>query len=75
MSLRRKNHIARKGLDCPDVAFYGLHTAGLTRRSPNPFGNGCDQSATISKLSDHGFESLTTRLLPLDQNKKLNWEV
>jgi hypothetical protein len=39
---------------------------------PNPFGNGCDQSATISELSDHGFESLTTRLLPVDQNKKLN---
>jgi hypothetical protein len=43
--------------------------------SPNPFGNRCDQSATISKLSDHGFESLTIRLLALDQNKKLNWEV
>jgi hypothetical protein len=39
---------------------------------PEPFGNKCDQSATISKSSDHGFESLTTRLLALDQNKKLN---
>ena len=57
--------------DCPDVAFYGLHTAGPL---PNPFGSKRDQSATISKLSDHGFESLTTRLLALDQNKKLNWK-
>jgi hypothetical protein len=43
-----------------------------TPPAPNPFGNKCDQSATISKLSNHGFESLTTRLLALDQNKKLN---
>jgi hypothetical protein len=62
-----KNHNARKSRHCPDVAFYGLHTAG-----PEPFWSRSDQSATISNLSDHGFESLITRLLPLDQNKKLN---
>jgi len=69
--MRRKNHNARNSRDCPDVAFYGLHTLAPAA-VPNPFGNRCDQSATISKLSDRGFESLTTRLLPLDQNKKLN---
>jgi hypothetical protein len=43
--------------------------------SPNRSGTDATKSATISKLSDHGFESLTTRLLALDHNKKLNWEV
>jgi hypothetical protein len=41
---------------------------------PNPFGNRCDQSATISKLSDHGFESLTTRLRP-GSNAGQNWKL
>jgi len=54
--------------DCPDVAFYGLHKP----RAPNPSQNKRDQPATISKSSDHGFESLTTRLPALDHNKKLN---
>jgi hypothetical protein len=43
-----------------------------TPPAPNAFWSRSDQSATISNLSDHGFESLITRLLPLDQNKKLN---
>jgi len=41
---------------------------------PNPGGYECDQLATISKLKDGGFESLTTRLRPahmLELNKQL----
>jgi hypothetical protein len=40
--------------------------------APEPLRERMRPPATISKLSDHGFESLTTRLLPVDQNKKLN---
>jgi hypothetical protein len=47
-------------------------TTPVRRAAPNQFGNKGDQSATISKLSNSSFESLTTRLLPVDQNKKLN---
>jgi hypothetical protein len=56
----------------PMSPFMASNTPATGHRCPNPFGNRCDQPATISELSDHGFESLTTRLLPVDQNKKLN---
>jgi len=62
---------ARKNTGCPDVAFYGLHYPARpsvdepARKRMRPIG-------TIYELSDPRFESLTTRLLPIDQNKKLN---
>jgi hypothetical protein len=62
---------AKAGI-APMLPFIASTPPAWYRCPANPFGNGCDQSATISKLSNHGFESLTTRLLPVDQNKKLN---
>jgi hypothetical protein len=61
--LAAKDHSSGKTPDCPDIAFYGSHHAGPARR-PNPQAPECDESATISKLKDGTFESLTTRLRP-----------
>jgi hypothetical protein len=39
---------------------------------PEPVREQMRPTSNHFELSDHGFESLTTRLLALDQNKKLN---
>jgi hypothetical protein len=71
MHLWRKNRNAQNAGIAPMSPFMAF-TSPARPPFPNLIGNRRDQPATISELSDHGFESLTTRLLPLDQNKKLN---
>jgi hypothetical protein len=62
--LAAKNHSSGRTAGCPDIAFYAPHHAGPGLAWPNQGRTGCDESATISKLKDGGFESLTTRLRP-----------
>jgi hypothetical protein len=71
--LRRKTAVPVKLPIAPILPFMALITPAPATR-PNPGGYECDQLATISKLKDGGFESLTTRLRPahmLELNKQL----
>src|SRR6478609_4741845 len=59
--MRRKIHNARKSRDCPDVAFYGLHTPGPgsgpepVREQMRPISNHFEIERSRFRIVNHSF--------------------